>query len=262
MPALMGNDFQRKLLDRQGFALTFGRGELVGFSPEILKPDCVSTRCLRKFKRPVFVLRMSRIAERTKAIQEEAKKRGMNQDGMIFLKMGSRMTSSWLFFSCCTSWCLGLGHFSGIISPKPMEMTQSLAQFIPNAAIFALFIRVVLATCCYLLSILYCLAALFNGSNFKSLRTGKIDSAYREHTIFFKSLTSWHTGILFFFLNHQPPQVDFCGTRLLMQVSRRTPVLQLLPWWPTRTWSWPPRPWPWHQPQAYHRCRWPHWRGS
>lgn len=33
-----------------------------------------------------------------------------------------------------------------------MEMTQSLAQFIPNAAIFALFFRVVLAACCYLLA--------------------------------------------------------------------------------------------------------------
>jgi len=30
MPALMGNDFQRELLARQGFALTFARGELMG----------------------------------------------------------------------------------------------------------------------------------------------------------------------------------------------------------------------------------------
>ena len=61
----------------------------MGFSPEILKPDCVSTRSRGNSSDLCLFSRLSRIAERTKAIQEEAKKRGMNQDGMVFLKMGA-----------------------------------------------------------------------------------------------------------------------------------------------------------------------------
>lgn len=172
MPALMGNDFQRKLLARQGFALTFGRGELMGVfgrhkdeednswhrvffgwgsalkfwnqtasvrGQEEIQATCV---CFTPEQDCWTDQSYSRGGQETR---HESRWHGLSEDG-------SRMTSSWLFFSCCTSWSLGLGHFSRITSPKPMEMTQSLAQFIPNAAIFALFFRVVLAACCYLLA--------------------------------------------------------------------------------------------------------------
>lgn len=134
----------------------------------------------RKFKRPVFVFTpeqdcwtnqsYSRGGQETR---HESRWHGLSEDG-------SRMTSSWLFFSCCTSWRLGLGHFSRITSPKPMEMTQSLAQFIYSKRSNFCFVFPSCTGCLLLFaSIVYCLAALFNGSNFKSLRTGKIYSAYR-----------------------------------------------------------------------------------
>lgn len=197
MPALMGNDFQRKLLARLRTDVRQRRADggiwqtqrwrrqfvtqsffWVGFSPEILKPDCVSTRSRGNSSDLCLFYTWAGLLNGPKLFKRRPRNEAWIKMAWSFWRWEQNdLELAILFllhFLISWTWTFFQNHLS-----KTHGDDAILSTIYSKRSNFCF----VFPSCtgCLLLfaSIVYSLAALFNGSNFKSLRTGKIYSAYR-----------------------------------------------------------------------------------